>query len=222
MKHLLGILGGMGAAAGVHFAQMLIQEAQKRGAKHDDEFPHFMLYNLPLSGMSENGVDDPVMVSNFVGAGLTRLKLAGCDKFLIACNSVHTPKITECTEDLVNMPFLAIKAALLKAQGPVGVLCSESCKRDRIYDGFPIIQTTADEQIKINEAIGAVMAGDHNGKDFLEVGRVMKAMEARGAKAILVGCTELPICVREEWVSIPVIDAGRLAVQHALDLMGHA
>ena len=89
MKEPLGIIGGMGAFAGLRLADYLLKLAQDRGAALDHEFPEFLLYNLPIRGMDERGICDQETVLVDLLDAMLKMEAWGCQRVILACNTVH-------------------------------------------------------------------------------------------------------------------------------------
>ena len=229
MKQTLGILGGIGSAAGVHLANRLVQIAQEAGARHDADFPEFILYNLPLVGMDETGIIDGGPVKRQLHEAFQRLNAWKCDYVLVACNTVHCfypDMVSWCSGKVLNMVDLACEAAAKKTSS-VGVLCSATTRKIGLYQtalearGATAVMVTDEEQKFLNKAIADVIRGEYN--DRLGVCTAIRGQFERGAKLVLVGCTELScleINFAEGCFAAPeVVDAATVALQHAFALL---
>lgn len=224
MKKTIGIIGGMGAFAGTTMAHYLVEEAAKQGAVNDEDFPHFLLYSPPIQGLTEHGVKNFSSVENQIVDALRRLDEFGCDYCMIACNTVHyiLPVLQmKFSGKIISLVDCAVDAI---TEGPIGILCSDTAKSLELYEraikerGLSVVCTTESEQHRVTAGIEAVIRGKHAIDDGLAVRRIITSLALRGAKQIILGCTELPLLVSPSDLRIPLIDPGREAVRKALSL----
>lgn len=223
---MIGILGGMGAFAGLSLCEHLMREAVKKGATKDTDFPKLLYYNLPCQGMDETGIVDSQLVLGQLRGVIGRMESFGCDVIVPACNSVmrfHGKLQGLYSGTLIN-PVESACCRVERGQ-PVGVICSQSTKSDQLYEEFLLrkgampVPTTAPEQAEVNQVIGDVMAGKSSHTDALVLHSVICNLKARGASTIILGCTELGLA-NEISSSAPIIDAGFSAVEDALCFNG--
>src|SRR5271157_3146940 len=175
MKQVVGIIGGMGARAGVQVADYLVQEAQKRGALLDSDFPEFVLYNLPTRGMNEFGISDEQIIKEELVNCFHRMENLNCRYVLIACNTVY------CFQEDLRKYFsgtlvdmITVTAATLKGNKKAGIISSSWTRDNGFYSRAlekynikPIIATD-DQQPLLDRAIKAVISGkqtEKHGKD---------------------------------------------------------
>jgi aspartate racemase len=226
----LGIIGGLGAMAGVRMAETLVQLAQERGASSDEQFPRFILLNAPLKGMGATGfIGNGESIRSGLHHAVKMLSRMDCEYIVVACNTAHTffSELNSLTHsEVLNMIDIACDAAADCKKA--GVLCSESTRQLRLYEQamaerhiIPVRATNA-EQDMINQVIGNVIAGDNAISDSNLLETVIDSMIKRGAKKAIIGCTELPIALclpSKPWLKDVVIDAGRAVMARALSLL---
>jgi len=228
--HCLGILSGIGAAAGLHMAQRLVQLAQENGAKADSDFPDFVLHNLPSEATDEKGVKDSELVLVELGRALHKLDVWGCDHLLIACNTLHyylyLPQLQSLFRGtIINMVDLACSAAASARR--VSVICSVSTRECALYRRTmhqinPVVEVSypnEGEQMFINAAIEDAICGKKPEKYWKGFHDLCGTLRRRGADMVILGCTELPLCLRGHPLPTNVIDAGDIAVREALRLL---
>lgn len=222
MKPLLGIIGGMGAAAGLRLAEYVISRTQISNPKKDSDFPHFLLYNLPSFGMDERGIADEAVLRGEIASVLLKLNVLQCKCAVIACNTVH--HFISQFRETFNGTLVDVISAACDEVGQakaVGVLCSESTKRLGLYEkrlspAVCCVSTTAQEQKALNSVIAAAISGLQTAKDANTVQTIMEAMMQRGAEKIIVGCTEIPLVMRHGAITCSFLDSGLIAVDKAL------
>lgn len=224
MKSPIGILGGMGAFAGLRLVQHAIQKAAENGAKSDSDYPKLLFYNLPIEGMDKYGVTDRKVVFSQLRGAIDHMTAFGCNPIVIACNSVHSfhSRLQGTTNStLLNIVEIGVSASL--EHSPVGIMCSRTSKKDGLYDGIPVgkrIHTEETDQVAIDHVIENVIEGHtHNGCSA-SLKSVADNLISKGAKSILLGCTELGCAFDPLYIDIPVFDSGIVAVDTALNWNG--
>jgi aspartate racemase len=161
-----------------------------------------------------------------VGVALER---AGADFLIMCCNTMHTA--TAAIEQEVKVPFLHIADPLgveLKKRGikRVGLLGTTfTMERDDIIRGrltqkygIDVLTPSGADATEVNRIIYDELI---RGK-FLESSRAhyrasIKALVARGAEGIVLGCTELPLIVKDEDSSVALFDTTTLHAMAAVD-----
>ena len=171
-KKTIGILGGMGPVASADTYMALTSICQQRyEAVQDSDFPTVILYSLPLqefdhTGFTENSEQRKVIVDQLVKA-LHKLEGAGAELIVIDCNTVHyflSELQAAIKVPIINLVQLTVEHLLASKYGQVGVICSQTSKDLNLYTGpleaagVKVINTSVEEQDKVNEAILAVMS----------------------------------------------------------------
>jgi aspartate racemase len=156
------------------------------------------------------------------------LKRAGADFFLIACNTVHAA--ADQISSIVQLPFIHIvdpTGRCVSARGfkTVGLLGSRYTMREgffvnRLEKGYGLRVLVAEGIHEDNihntlykELAKGILTGAARGK-FRDA---MADLAARGAEAIILGCTEFGTLVREEDSPVPLVDTTILHVEAAVD-----
>jgi aspartate racemase len=220
----IGIIGGLGAMAGVRMAQQLVELSQERGANRDEDFPDFLLLNVPARGMSEKGLVDPEFVFSALRKAVKLLSHAKCKYIVVACNTAHVfhTQLNNSTHaEVLNMIEAAADA--VKGCKAVGVIGSETTKAIKLYGkalakrGIREIRTTDKEQDCVNNIINQVIAGRLKDIDRFRLAQVVDNLGNRGAERTILGCTELPVALLKR-VAPRTVDAGREVMKRALSL----
>ncbi|KAF4841469.1 putative racemase YgeA [Colletotrichum siamense] len=172
-------------------------------------------------------------VGRLLGVEANKLKAAGADFFLLACNTVHTADdfiINNVDLPLVHIVDAAAERVIGMGCKTVGLLGSRYTMRGtyfvgRLKDmyGLQVLVAEGDHEENVHHALYNELAKNI----FLEKTRLkfptaIDDLIARGAEAIILGCTEFGILVKEQHSSVPIIDTGivhaRAAVDFALEV----
>ena len=210
----VGVLGGMGPLATVDFLDKLVR-ATPAGREAD---------HLPISVDSTPQIPDRIAAFEGRGesplpmlrAALERLLGAGAEIVAMPCNTAHlwhAPLQAACP-----VPFLHIAdaardavAAVLPAGAPVGLLATTATLasglyRDRIAPRHPcVVPAPAVQAGEVARGIAAVKAGTIDAA-AAEFERAARHLYARGAQAIVMACTEVPVGLAGVSLPLPRID----------------
>ena len=214
MTKRLGILGGMGPAASAEYITRLIQQTQ---ANCDQEHIPFVLWNEPRtpdrSTSLRNGDDLPLP---YLLQGIQVLKDAGCNFVVIPCNTAHFwyDELIKFRVSIIHIVD-SVAYSLCDADvdsGTIGVMGTQATIELGLYQNhltdWNCIVPSQDEMDNIVQpAIDLVKAGDMV-KSHTMLMSVVDSLIARGAKAVVLGCTEIPLAIRgDNQNGIPLINS---------------
>ena len=215
---ILGVLGGMGPLASAHF---MLRLTLLTPAEHDQDHVPAILWSDPRipdrrASLRGEGPDPLPWLMD----GINGLKRAGCGAIVIPCNTVHGWYSRMAAEtDLPILHIVDAAAADLQcagiAKGTIGLMGTEATLSMRLYQdplaaqGWDIIEPHPDQMKQlIIPAIAAVKA-NRVADAYAPLAEVVNSLAARGAKAVVLGCTEIPIAIQAGPVGglhVPVID----------------
>ena len=199
----LGILGGMGPAASAEFVTRLIKQTP---ATCDQEHMPFVLWNDPRipdrSTSMRAGNDDPLP---WLQAGISGLKTAGCDCVVIPCNSAHFWYDELCKLDIPIIHIVDSIADELREldldNTTVGVIGTQGTIEHGLYQSrldqqgwHCIVPDRAEMDFFVQPAIDLIKAGKIEESHVLLM-KTIHSLIDRGARAIVLGCTELPLAI---------------------------
>lgn len=221
---MFGIIGGMGSFAGLRMLQYAMKLAIQNGADCDDEFPKVIYYNLPAKGIDTKGVSDGKMLYSQIMSAVSQLETAGCSTIIIGCCSAHVfhSKVQgNSSARIINMVELACHEAA--PYETVGILCSETSKQCGLFDnyltafGAKYLHVSSKEQTSVNSIIHRCLLYQQGPTDTAALQCLCDSLQSRGAKSILLGCTELGISYDiNHVITLPIIEAGFVAVEEAM------
>lgn len=226
---VLGVLGGMGPAAGAHFLARLIEMTP---AACDQEHIPVLLRNDPripdrtAAKLSGGKTPLPDMMQ-----GIAMLEDAGADCIAIPCNTAHL-WFTQLVANS-NVPILHIVDAVLDDlhlhgvnQGVVGILATPATLELGLYQplleerGYEILIPGAEVLQDCVDAIHAVK-GNRPDDAFPLAARAINALIAQGAHAVILACTELPLAIpndRRDEFDVVLTDSVDALARHVLAL----
>jgi aspartate racemase len=210
----LGILGGLGPASGVYFAQMLIEHTR---AERDQEHLNFLLSSRAdtpdrteyILGRSERD-PSPTMI----GEG-ERLVAAGADAIAIPCNTAHYfyDRIAEASQvPILNIIDETVEFCRFTGAATLGVLATEGTVRSGAYrkvcekEGLSYLTCTEEQQALISQLIyGEIKCGKT--PNLTPLLAVAEDLVARGADRLVLGCTELSLLKPQLPSQLPFVDS---------------
>ncbi len=225
---VIGILGGMGPAASAETYRQVVHLCQRQfNATEDDEFPEIVVYSLPLRGFDYRGfsVQQEKNVLRQLVTALRKLETMNVEVILIDCNTVHVfyPLMQEQVRaKIINLVETTIEYCRQKGVRKVGVLCSNTSKRLHLYDqpltnvGIESLELQPKEQKQVDKAILAVMGGKESYVHHEQLNTIMERLFDQGADAIIIGCTEISLLLKNRVDANRYIDSQWLSVQKAV------
>lgn len=213
--HTVGILGGMGPAAGADFVRLFVQacaaqQLQSGAAVRDQGFPEHWLAQVPVPDRTLALVDtvqgshqplEPMLQT------LGRLAAVGARSVAIACNTAHAwhASLQQRFPQVELLHIAQETAHHLAKQGTqaVALMATEGTYRVGLYEqafgnaGLVCHLPTALERARITEGIfEGVKAGDMALAEAC-FGEVVLALHQRyGGAPIIMGCTEIPLALQ--------------------------
>ena len=223
----IGIIGGMGPMATVDLMQKIICATE---AREDQEHIHILV---------DNNTNVPDRTAAILGQGPSpvpellksaeRLTSQGADFLVMACNTAHyflPPLLPYLQIPVISM--IEATAEYCKTQGyqKVGLLATTGTCRTGIYQRA--LEHAGIEALLPTEAQGAaihamIYDGVKAGKadyDTQPVCQALHEMEAAGAEAFILGCTEIPVAVAMYHITGNFIDATQVLAEKAVRLAG--
>jgi aspartate racemase len=221
----LGILGGMGPAASAEFVARLIKQTP---ATCDQEHIPFVLWNEPRipdrSVSMRNGDNRPML---WLLQGIQALKTVGCDRVVIPCNSAHFwyDDMTKLGVPIIHIvDSIADELRALHLENvTIGVMGTQGTIEHGLYQsrlerqGWQcLVPDRSEMDFFVQPAIDLIKAGKIAESQPLLM-KVIHSLIDRGAQAIVLGCTELPLSIGIANVEgIPVVNSIDSLVQAVL------
>lgn len=208
----IGILGGMGPAAGAELARLFVQACEDQLAQRgepirDQAFPEHVLLQMPFPDRTTALVSGATEVlGEHMSVALHRLVMLGVDTVAIACNTAHawhaqlqarTPAI-----ELLNVGQVVADELRRLGVAKVGLLATTGTYLSGVYDqslAFAGILCVAPEPQEREALMRGIYDGVKAGNRTLANAmftQVAQALCARHSlQALILGCTEIPLAL---------------------------
>lgn len=214
MYNRIGILGGMGPEATLHFIQMLYRSlSETLHPRNDQDYPDMtILMENSTPDRTEAIQEDKQETAQRINKAIANLILSGCDPVAIPCITAHAllePRWFDA--GVIDFRRCVIERYETDAPQQLALLATDGALDSNLFapltDYFDIISPSRTQQKKImsiiygprglkahDTDIGACKAGlDH----------IVVSLRNRGADYFLAGCTEI-----ETFVSNHGLDRG--------------
>ena len=212
----IGLIGGMSWESTVPYYR-LINEAikQRLGGLHSAKL---VLYSVDFHEIERlQHAGDWDAAGAILAAAAQALAAAGADFLVLATNTMH--KVAPAIATAVRIPLLHIADATgtkIRAAGcaRVGLLgtrftMEQAFYKDRLGEHFGLNVLTpaaADREVVHRIIYDELCLGRVLDTSRAEYRRIMAALVAAGAQAIILGCTEIGLLVGADDCSVPLFD----------------
>lgn len=224
-EQIIGVLGGLGPWATLDFFEKILRLTP---ARRDQEHLRILIDNNPkipdrspaILGDAEDPTPELVITAQ-------NLERAGAEFIVIPCNTAHA--FYDRIQAAVSIPVLHIMdevAKAAKAEVPhvrtVGVLATAAAITAGLYQrsfetiGVEVIAPDPVGQEVVNRAIYGVKAGEMGSEVTRALVAVVSGLIARGAQALVLGCTELPFVLKSSHVNVPLLDSNLVLAKAAV------
>ena len=211
-----GVLGGMGPEATVDFMAKVI--ALTDASCDQDHVRMLVDHNPHVPNRQEailRGGQDPGPVLADMAAGL---ETSGADFLVIPCNTayVYQGAILAATHiPLISIIGVSIAAAQERVPNVerIGVLATDGCLASGVFQsgldaaGVVAELPTEAELRELMAIINAIKAGKQTDETGRALSGLAEALISRGADAVIAGCTEIPLALDQDAVSVPLISS---------------
>jgi aspartate racemase len=213
---VIGVLGGMGPEATVDFMTKVIALTP---AEKDQDHIRMLVDHNPTVPNRQTAIldmgEDPGPV---LAEMAKRLEQAGADMLVIPCNTAYV--FAASVREVVNIPLISIIDVTIDAVlqrdssiGNVGVLATNGCLQGGVYQealqsrSLSAVLPSGDELTELMVLVNKIKAGDKSTSVAAAMRELANALVARGAEAIVAGCTEIPLVLDESMLSVALISS---------------
>lgn len=226
---VVGVLGGMGPLATIDFMRKVLDATE--AATDQDHVPIVVssIPQVPDRTQAFRGEGASPLAAMVASA--QRLHAAGAGLVVVACNTAHL--WYDEIERAIGLPMIhLVDAAIAEAaaragpEGRIGLLGTDATLASGLYvnraapagQARPVhwLLPTAGEMLAlVMPAIAAVKAGEQQVAEAL-LHKAAQALRQRGATALVLGCTEIPLALHAANSPLPVIDATAALARRAV------
>jgi aspartate racemase len=224
----VGIVGGMGPESTVDYYQSIISKFQEK-IGNKEELPElfinsinmYKMFNLLMNGKTEELI-------NYLAEAVQNLEKIGCDFVVMSANTPHI--VFEQVQQKVQIPMISIVEETYKKADELGLerigllgtkftMESDFFKKPFISNQKDIIMPNQSEQEyihkKIVEELENGIVNNETKKEFLNI--VTQMINRDDIQGIILGCTELPMLIKNEDLNIHQLNTIEIHVNKIVD-----
>jgi aspartate racemase len=223
----IGLLGGMSWESTLEYYRIINQSVKARlGGSHSAQCLLYSVDFAEIEALQHAGEWEAL--TRAMIAAVKRLERGGADCLVICTNTMH--RMADEVQAATPLPILHVAdatAAAVKAQGllNVGLLGTRFTMQGDFYRGRLERQhglqvlvpdqagMDAVHRVIYDELVQGVIR-EESRQEYLDV---IAELAARGAQGVILGCTEIPLLVKQADVAIPVFDTTAIHAQAAVD-----
>ena len=223
----IGLIGGMSWESTAQYYRLINEEVKARlGGFHS---ARLILYSIDFDGLQRLQHDGDCDSAGAMMADAARaLEAAGAGCVVVCANTMH--KSAPVIESAVSIPLLHIADATAGAVTRAGITTvgllatrftmEQAFYRERLEQrhGLQVLVPGQEDRDLIHRVIyeelclGRIVPASRDAYR-----RIIDTLVARGAQAIVLGCTEISLLLSQRDVAVPVFDTAELHAHQAVD-----
>jgi aspartate racemase len=223
----IGLLGGMSWESSLEYYRIINEAVKARlGGLHSAKSILYSVDFHEIEALQRQG-DWQTATERMIEAAQA-IERGGADFLLICANTMH--KMADEVQAHISIPLLHIAdptAERIRAQGlrRVGLLgtrftMEEPFYRGRLVSGHGlevIVPGEAEREIVHRVIYDELCQGIIRPESREAYNRVIHNLTAQGAEAVILGCTEIGLLVRQEDSPVPLFDTTRIHAEAAVE-----
>ena len=223
----IGLLGGMSWESTLPYYRHINEAVRERlGGLHSARLVLYSLDFHEIEALQRQG--DWAAAGTLLADAARRLESAGADFLLLCTNTMH--KVADAIEAASALPLLhiadptaaAIQAAGLQRVGLLGTrfTMEQPFYRQRLEDrhGIQVLVPDEPDRAEVHRVIYEELCRGVVSEASRQAYRqVIGRLVARGAQAVILGCTEIGLLVRADDAEVPLFDTCVLHAQAAAE-----
>jgi len=223
----IGLIGGMSWESTKEYYQYLNEMIKKKlGGLHSAKILMFSVDFEEIAELQHQGKWKEL--TEILIDIAKKLEGAGAEILLICTNTMH--KIADDVQQEINIPLLNIvdvTAEKIKELGlrKVGLLGTKFTMEDDFYKGrlarkhgIEVVVPDKEERQVVHDIIyNELCLGKIKRSSKEKVEKIIENLVSKGAEGIILGCTELPLLIKQEDCEVPILDTTKIHVEAAVE-----
>ncbi|CAH2716199.1 L-aspartate/glutamate-specific racemase [Neobacillus rhizosphaerae] len=219
----IGLIGGMSWESSVEYYRIINEEVKSRlGGFHSAKC---LLYSVDFAEVERYQVEGKwERAGKLLGEVAYSLEKGGADFIVICTNTMH--KVIEYIEERINIPILhiadatanQIKKSKIRRVGLLGTkyTMEQDFYKSRLESNeiMVLVPDLPDREIVNMVIYQELCLGDIQQSSRGNYKGIIKRLVDAGAEAIILGCTEIGLLIKQEDTEVPLFDT---TVIHAIE-----
>ena len=221
----IGLLGGMSWESTAHYYRLINEATRKSlGGLHSAPIAMFSVDFQEIEALQHAGDWDAT--AEILASKATQVEAAGAELLLICTNTMHI--VADQIAAAINIPLLHIAdatAAVIRESGitAVGLLGTKFTMEQEFYRGRlvehgldVIVPPEQDRDVVHRVIYEELCRGEIKYESRAEFLRIIDDLQQQGAEAVIEGCTEIGLLVKQEHTKVPLFDTTSIHAQQAV------
>ena len=222
----LGLLGGMSWQSTLPYYRIVNERVRERlGGLHSAKLVLYSVDFAEIERLQQTGDWDTA--GRVLASAAQALERAGAEALVLCTNTMH--RVLDAIEASIGIPALHIADATarrIRAQGitRVGLLATRFTMEQAFYrgrlerHGLSVLTPDEAQRAEVHRVIYEELCLGTIRESSRETYRkAMADLVARGAEAMILGCTEIGLLIDAGDTSVPVFDTARIHAEDAAD-----
>jgi len=224
----IGLIGGMSWESSIEYYRIINELARKRfGGLHSAKC---IMYSYDFDQIaSAQRSDDWEGLTNKLVSTARDLKSSGADFVIICTNTMH--KLADDVQCRADIPVLHIADATgskikekgLKKVALLGTRYTMEADfyRERLTEryGLDVIIPGEEDRNAVHSIIfDELCQGTIKPSSKEKLQQIIQSLVSRGAEGVILGCTEIPLIIKQEDVDVPVFDTTQIHAEAAINM----
>lgn len=222
----IGLIGGMSWESSLEYYRIINEKVKKElGGLHSAQSLMYSVDFEQIKVLQHEGKWDELTIIMIDAA--KRLEKGGAEMIVICTNTMH--KMADDVQKSINLPLIHIAdttAQSIKSQNlkKIGLLGTKFTMEQDFYKkrltekhGLEVIIPNEEDRDIVHHIIyNELCLGNIKDVSKKEYLRIIENLIENGAEGIILGCTEIPLLVKQNDVSVPIFDTTTLHAEGAV------
>lgn len=224
---IIGLIGGMSWKSSAEYYRIINEKIkEKLGGLHSAKTLMYSVDFEEIERLQHQGKWQEL--TEIMINAAKRLENGGADFIVICTNTMH--KMADEIQENTKIPLLNIADATaekVKNRGikKVGLLgtkftMEEDFYKGRLIDkyGLQVLIPNENDRQNVHDVIYKELClGIVNPESKEKFVEIIKKLVSDGAEAVILGCTEIPLLIKQDDVEIPIFDTTRIHAEAAVE-----
>lgn len=224
----VGLIGGMSWESTIPYYKIINEIVkEKLGGLHSAQIILYSVEFDEIEKCQSSGQWDKS--AEILGNVAKKLELAGADFILICTNTMH--KVAPQIQNMISVPIVHIadatadslerdKVSKVALLGTKYTMTQDFYKSKLIDRGFEVFIPDEEDIEIVNHVIfDELCVGVINKDSQKKFSEIIGKLKDKGAQAVILGCTEIGLLIREENSVLPIYDTTLIHATKAAELL---
>ena len=233
-KKVAGVLGGLGPEATVDFMSKVIARTiainteNGKTVADQDHIQMLVDHNPTVPNRHDAIRGEGEDVGKHLADMGKRLENADADFLVMVCNTAHAFQAD--IEKVIDIPFVSIIDEVIaeventqNKDTKIGVMGTQGCLETELYQkalkdaGYESVIWNDAELADFMDIMYKIKSGDTGEKVQQETLASAKVLIKKGAGVLIAGCTEIPLVLHQDVLSVPLLSSTDIMVDRVID-----